>query len=50
MKPFTAFLVIIKTNYGRIIGTFVDSKFLSTRGMEYERAVGLYKDTKLINN
>ena len=50
MKPFTAFLVIIKTNYGRIIGTFVDSKFLSTRDMKVERVDGIYKDTKLINN
>ncbi len=50
MKPFPAFLVIIKTNYGRIIGTFVDSKFEITRGMEYEFNGCKYKDTKVINN
>jgi hypothetical protein len=44
MKPFPAFLVIIKTNYGRIIGTFVDSKFESTRGMKVKRVDGIYKD------
>ncbi len=36
MKPFPAFLVIIKTNFVKIIGWFVDSKFESTRGMRYE--------------
>jgi hypothetical protein len=34
MKPFSAFLVIIKTNFGKIIGLFIDSKFESTRGTE----------------
>jgi hypothetical protein len=36
MEPFTAFLVIIKTNFGQIIAWSVDSKFESTRGMKYE--------------
>ena len=34
MEPFTAFLVIIKTNFGQIIASFVDSKLESTRGMK----------------
>ena len=34
MESFPAFLVIIKTNFGKIIGWFVESKFESTRGME----------------
>ena len=36
MKPYSAFLVIIRTNFGKIIGCFVDSKFESTRGMKCE--------------
>ena len=36
MEPFPAFLVIIKTNFGKIIGWFVDSKLESTNGMRYE--------------
>ena len=50
MKPFSAFLVIIKTNFGKIIALSVDSKFESTRGMEVERVDAIYKDYKLINN
>ena len=49
MKPFTAFLVIIKTNFGKIIASFVDSKFESTRGMRYE-INGIKYIGKLINN
>ena len=49
MKPFTAFLVIIKTNFGQIIGWFVDSKFESTRGMRCEINGKKYRG-KLINN
>ncbi len=49
MKPFSAFLVIIKTNFGQIIGWFVDSKFESTRGMIY-KINGLKYIGKLINN
>ncbi len=36
MKPFPAFLVIIRTNFGKIIGCFVDSKFESTRDKKCE--------------
>jgi hypothetical protein len=36
MKLFPAFLVIIKTNYGKIIGMLVDSKFESIRGFKCE--------------
>ncbi len=50
MEPFSAFLVIIKTNFGKIIGWFVDSKFESTREMEYEINGKEYTDCKLINN
>ena len=50
MKPFSAFLVIIKTNFGQIIASFVDSKFESTRGMIYEINGKRYIDVKLINN
>ena len=49
MKPFSAFLVIIKTNFGQIIGWFVDSKFESTRGMRCEINGKKYRG-KLINN
>ena len=49
MKPFSAFLVIIKTNFGKIIGWFVDSKFESTRGMKCE--INRFKlSGKLTNN
>jgi hypothetical protein len=50
MKPFSAFLVIIKTNFGQIIAKFVDSKFESTKGMRYEINGIKYRDGKLINN
>ena len=49
MKPFSAFLVIIKTYYGKIIALFVDSKFESTRGMQCE-INGFKYSGKLINN
>ena len=49
MKPFSAFLVIIKTNFGKIIALSVDSKFESTRGMGYE-INGIKYRGKLINN
>ena len=50
MKPFSAFLVIIKTNFGQIIALFVDSKFESTRGMRFEINGKKCRDGKLINN
>ena len=49
MKQFSAFLVIIKTNFGKIIAEFVDSKFESTRGLRFEIDGKKYRD-KLINN
>ena len=50
MKQFSAFLVIIKTNFGKIIGQFVDSKFESTRDIESEINGVKRIDSKLINN
>ena len=50
MKPFSAFLVIIKTNFGKIIALSVDSKFESTRGMKLEINGKKYRGGKLINN
>jgi hypothetical protein len=50
MKPYSAFLVIIRTNFGKIIGCFVDSKFESTRGMKCEINRFKYTDCKVINN
>jgi hypothetical protein len=50
MKPYSAFLVIIKTNFGKIIGQFVESKLESTRGMKCEINGDVLIDCKLINN
>ena len=50
MEPFSAFLVIIKTNFGKIIASFVDSKLESTRGMECEIVGEEYINGKQINN
>ena len=50
MRPFWAFLVIIKTNFDKIFGQFVDSKFKSTDKMEYEIYDEEYRDSKLIND
>ncbi len=50
MKKFSAFLVIIRTNFGKIIGLFVDSKFESTRGMKCKVSGEEYTDRKLITN
>ena len=33
MKEFPAFFILIKTNYGKVIAQFVDSKYESTRNM-----------------
>ena len=49
MKPFSAFLVVIRTNFGKIIGYFVDSKFESTKDMKCE-INGFDATGKLINN
>ena len=35
MKDYPAFLVLIKTNFDKLIATFVDSKFESTNEMKY---------------
>ena len=49
MKPFNAFLVLIRTNFGKIIGLFVDSKFESTKDIKFE-INGKEYNGKLINN
>ena len=36
MKEFPAFFILIKTNFGKVIAQFVDSKYESTRDMEFE--------------
>ena len=36
MKDFPAFLIIIKTNFGKIIALFIDSKYESTIDMFIE--------------
>ena len=36
MKQFPAFLILMKTNFGKFIAEFVDTKFESTEGMEFE--------------
>jgi hypothetical protein len=36
MKDFPAFLIIIKTNFGKIIAYFIDSKYESTEDMIFE--------------
>jgi len=50
MNVFSAFLVVIKTNFGKEIASFVDSKFESTRGMVCEIIGKKSRDGKLINN
>ncbi len=35
MKQFPAFLILIKTNFGKFIAKFVDAKFESTKGMTF---------------
>ena len=49
MKPYSAFLVIIRTNFGKIIGLFFESKFESTKDMKCE-INGKEYIGKLINN
>ena len=36
MKEFPAFFFLIKTNSGKIIAQFVDSKYESTRNMKFK--------------
>ena len=50
MKEFPAFFVRIQTNFDKIIGLFIDSKYESTRDMKYEINGKEYKGVKLINN
>ena len=50
MKPYSAFLVIIRTNFGKIIGLFVESKFESTRGMQCEINGTVLTGAKITNN
>ncbi len=50
MEPFPAFLVIIKTNFGKIIAQFVDSKFESTYDMVFEINGEKHINCKQINN
>ena len=35
MENYPAFLFLIKTNYDKLIATFVHSKFENTKGMKY---------------
>ncbi len=39
MQDYPAFLVLIKTNYDKLIGMFVDSKYEDLREMEIEIGV-----------
>jgi hypothetical protein len=36
MKQFPAFLILMKTNFGKFIARFVDTKFESTKGKTFE--------------
>ena len=49
MKDFPAFLFLIKTNFNKLIGTFVHSKFENTKGMKFEMGEKTWDD-KLTNN
>ena len=50
MKEFPAFLVLIKTNFGKIIAEFIESKYESTKDMEYEINEKKFKGVKETNN
>ena len=50
MQDYPAFLVLIKTNYDKLIGMFVDSKYEDLREMEFEIDGKKDKGGKLINN
>ena len=49
MKEFPAFFILIKTNFGKVIAQFVDSKYESTRNMKFEINGKNYTDGKLTN-
>ena len=50
MKEFPAFLIIIKTNFGKIFAQFIDSKYESTRDMIFRANGKKYKEIKETNN
>ena len=50
MKEFPAFFVLIKTNFGKTIAQFVDSKYESTKDMMCEINEKLFSDFKQTNN
>ena len=50
MKEFPAFLIIVKTNFDKVIAQFIDSKFESTRDMELKVGEFTENNCKLINN
>ncbi len=50
MKEFPAFLYVVRTNYGKVLASFVDSKFESTREMEIEANGKIHKYSKFTNN
>ncbi len=50
MKDFPAFFVLVKTNFDKIIGSFIDSKFESTRNIESKFYQKTYKGIKQTNS
>ena len=48
MKEFPAFFILIKTNFGKVIAQFVDSKYESTRYTKFE-FIGKNAIAKLTN-
>ena len=50
MKEFPAFLIIIKTNFGKIIAYFIDSKYESTRERIFRANGKEFKGIKETNN
>ena len=49
MKDFSAFLILLKTNFGKVVAYFYETKFESTRDMSFELD-GIESNGKLINN
>ena len=49
MKQFPAFLILMKTNYDKFIAQFVDTKFESTKGMEFEEGGKTWNGGKQTN-
>jgi hypothetical protein len=50
MQEFPAFFVLIKTNFGKTIATFVDSKYESTINMNHEINGEKYTNRKETTN